>query len=627
MNKYRILLEKFSNLENKILNKFKQNIIKDKNFIQFIKNTKDFTYTQHDGLLKLLEFEKVNGYYKDKYGKKISYNNISSLKSSGTELNLNILHLIEINKVKEDYKYFKRLYLKIPTKDGIARCEMREYQERLDDALLTGEDTLIFFSRQSGKTINASGFILWSAISRENSFNCGIVGNREVTAAEVLDKIKKIMIELPIWLSPCVAAWNKRSIEFENSTRIMTSRPHKDAFRGFTISLLYCDEVAYYKSSEWEDFKDSVFPTMNSLIKKQIIATSTAKGINHWSEMVEGARNGTNGYKIVENDWKEVPRYNKKGKLLTPEEYKNEIISKYGEIFFKSTEENSFMGSAKTLIDSLTLKNIKPFKKISIPEEIYHGINVYMESIENHSYVIGVDPAGDGTDNFALQVIDITMFPFIQVASAALDIDYMSMPEHINELAKYYNNAYVTVEINDGIGVSIANTLYYTYEYEYLFREKKENNKFTNRYGFRTTSKTRNNILSLMKTLIEEKKLIITCKNTLDELKTFEFSKTKNKYQASEGNKDDLVMSLAISLVPFMDIKGMDDHKLFLESIRKDFENEENDNEVYISDYMSILETSFSSDDCLIEKEDIIDKIKTTLNEDTRFEYLRMFNS
>ena len=129
--------------------------------------------------------------------------------------------------------------------------------------------------------MGASNFILHQCMSRKEPFNAGIVGNNPATAMEVLDKVKKIIVELPIWLSPCLETWNKSSIEFDNGTRIMTSRPHSDAFRGFAISLLYLDEVAFYNSKEWEDFKSSVFPTLSSLIRKQIIGTSTARGRNH----------------------------------------------------------------------------------------------------------------------------------------------------------------------------------------------------------------------------------------------------------------------------------------------------------------------------------------------------------
>lgn len=561
-------------------------------FILFVAKTKDWTNTEHDGLLNLLDFNKTNGYYRDKYNKRVSYNGIATLKHVGTEMNLNILHEIEISKVKEDYLYFKKYYSFIVTRNGIDRGESREYQHNLDRAFMTGEDLVVSFSRQSGKTVGAANYILHSCIARKDPFNCGIVGNRESTAAEVLDKIKKILVSLPIWLAPNIDSWNTRSIEFENTTRIMTSRPHGDAFRGFSISLLYCDEVAYYANKEWSAFCDSVFPTMASLIVKQSIFTSTAKGLNHWAHMVSGARAQTNGYKLVENNWKDVPRYSKEGKYLTPAEYRAETIKKYGEKFFKSTEENLFLGSSTTLISGEVLKNLNNKETINNPE-IFHLIKLYEERKPKHSYIIGVDPSGDGIDNFGIQVIDITRFPFKQVAAAALQVDYLIMAEHLSELGTYYNNAFITVETNDGIGTSIVDTLWHTYEYSNLFKDRDANNKrFLKRFGFRTTSKSRNLILGLLKVLVEENKINIVDKTTISELLTFELNEN-GKYCAADGAKDDMIMSLAIALAPFTHIKVMDDHKLFLEALRFEIID---DNGIETADYYSTLDIGGFSD-------------------------------
>ncbi|RKY53280.1 MAG: hypothetical protein DRP93_06830 [Candidatus Neomarinimicrobiota bacterium] len=408
----------------------------------------------------------------------------------------------------------------------------------------------------------------------------------------------------------------------------MTDRPHGDAFRGFAISLLYLDEVAFYKHNEWEEFKDSVFPTMNSLIVKQVIATSTAKGLNHWAAIVKGARKGTNGYKIVENDWKDVPRYDKKGRLMTPEEYKEATIKKYGEVYFKSTEENSFMGSTVTLIDGEVLKTLGSSSEKYIPE-VFSKMKVFKEVEKGHNYAIGVDPSGDGIDNFAIQVIDITRFPFTQVAAGGLQVDYMIMAEHISELGNYYNEAFITVETNDGIGTSIVDALWYTYEYPNLFRERDTNNKgYAKRHGFRTTAKSRNLILGTMKTFIEEEKLLICDETTINELYTFELDKDKNKYLASDGNKDDMVMSLAITFAPFTHIKVMDDHLLYLKAVRAEISDDVEG--VDTSKFYSLMDVGgFDSGE-----EEVVDmsqqerllRIENITDEDEQFEAIRQLN-
>ena len=367
---------------------------------------------------------------------------------------------------------------------------------------------------------------------------------------------------------------------------------------------------------------------MASLITKQSIFTSTAKGLNHWATMVKGARAGTNGYKVVENSWRDVPRYNKKGVLLTPEEYRDTTIEKYGEKFFKSTEENAFIGSTTTLIDGDRLQSLITKEEKFIPE-VFHKIKVYEEVQKGHSYVIGIDPSGDGIDNFGIQVVDVTNFPFRQVAAGGLQVDYMIMAEHLAELGEYYNEAFITIEVNDGIGTSIVDTLWYTYEYPNLFRERDDNNKgYKKRHGFRTTQKTRRLILSTMKTLIEEEKLLVCDDVTIAEFFTFELD-DKGKYVAADGAKDDMVMSLAIALAPFINIKSMDDHKLYLRSIRAEVGSE--DYNVSTGEFYSMLDVGGGFDD----GDDTYDRTPSQLlhdadsivNEEERFKEIRKANS
>jgi len=101
-----------------------------------------------DDIETLLELPKTNGYYTDYYGKRVSYDNIRTLKTANTELKLSLGHQCEIYKCKTSYKYFRSNYCKITTKAGIDRPEPRDYQIRAEDMMLTGKDGLLAFPRQ-----------------------------------------------------------------------------------------------------------------------------------------------------------------------------------------------------------------------------------------------------------------------------------------------------------------------------------------------------------------------------------------------------------------------------------------------------------------------------------------------
>ena len=278
-------------MDKKIINSIKEELTEDTTFINYCTSNLNWDKTELDGLQTVLELPKnSNGYFTDKYNQRISYNGIRTLKKANTEIDLNDLQQAEYDKCKNDYKYFRSNYCFITTKSGLARPEPRHYQDTLEDELLTLEDLVILYPRQSGKTVTAATYLLWRSIFHPTQIMIGIVANKPKTAREVLDKIKKIFLSLPVWMQPGVEVWNKSEIEYDNSTRIMTDSPSSDSFRGYTCNIVYVDESAYIKKSLWDEFIDAVMPTMNSLIFKQVINTSTANGMNHFYSLVEAAK-------------------------------------------------------------------------------------------------------------------------------------------------------------------------------------------------------------------------------------------------------------------------------------------------------------------------------------------------
>jgi hypothetical protein len=530
------------------------------------------------------------GYYIDAFDSPISFNGIRTLKREHTKLSLSQQQMTEIIACHKDYYYFRRNYCKIVTKKGINRPEPRDYQKRLEDALVTGDDVLAFWPRQSGKSVTISTYLLWKAITTPN-INIGIAANVQKLAAEVLDKIKKIFIEMPIWLQPGIVSWNKGSIEFDNGTKIMTSATNSDSFRGYSIHLLYVDEVAFIGANLWEEFADSVFPAQEALMEKQTLMSSTAGGLNHWYHLVEGARKKKNGYLIEEADWTEVPRWKKDGSLKTPEEFKREIIAKSGQLFFEQNFGNSFLGSSSTLISGSALKQIEPMDDDDVLyDEIFEGLRIFEEPIPGHHYILTSDPKKDGIDAVGMHVIDVTKLPFKQVAAANVYASYLIVPGRLFDLGNYYNQAMVVCENN--VGESIPSTLFYNYEYEgEVFVEKRANGKLKNEMGIRTTTKTKRLGLTLLKKFIEEGKLIINDRKTLDELFNF-IEKKKGTYAAEEGYHDDLVMSLMLAFAPFLSFKDFDDFKGFVEYLEKKEEEQEKEEE----EFEAFLDLGFSDD-------------------------------
>ena len=513
------------------------------------------------------------GYYLDAFEGPISFNGIRQLKRPYTKMKLNKYQMQEIKACQDDYYYFRRNYCKILTKSGIGRPEPRGYQKRLEDELVKGDDVIAFFPRQSGKTVTIATYLLWKALTSEN-INIGIAANVMSLATEVLDKIKKIYIEMPIWLQPGLMSWNKRSVEFDNGCKIMTAASNSDAFRGYSLSIMYVDETAFINNNLFEEFMDSVMPAMAAIQDSQAIFSSTANGMNHFYWMVEGARKKENGYNLCEASWTEVPRWNKDGSKKTSEQFKKEQVAKSGEQHFQQNFGNQFLGSSSTLIDGAILKQLTYTKDDDIIyNSVFEGLRIFEEPIAGHHYIITSDPKKDGIDAVGIHVIDVTKLPFKQVATAQIMESYLVVPGRLFDLGNYYNEGMIVCENN--VAESIPTTLYYNYDYEgEIFTERNKKGKMKTEMGIRTTTRTKRMGLTILKKFIENNNLIIQDKATIDEL--FNFIQAKNgTYSAEAGYHDDLVMSLMLAFAPFLDFKNFDDFKGFSDFLEQKAEDKE----------------------------------------------------
>ena len=569
--------------------------------------------------LEILDIEKDSeDYYLDAFGGRIAFNGNRQIKPFHTKINLSDIHIQEIKRCSEDVDYFKNNYVQFRTKSGIGFPDHREYQEKFIHSLNDENDQyLVVFPRQAGKSATTAVWLTWLFLFKEQ-INIGICANRGSTATDFLANVKNIYTCLPIWLQQGIKVWNVKRIEGENGTRILTDATSGDSFRGSTMNVVVVDEAAYVAGTKWESFVDSVLPSQSSLAWKKTIFISTPNGLNHFYSMVKDSKKrkvienvqeseiaeikkketvldvvknkyGTfdvqidkpsNDMELITVDWREVPRYDRKGNLIDPETFKQQVIDRDGLQFFLQAYACEFLGSSHTLISGDVLKEIesvKPKDRIFV-QGTEEFVKIYEEPLENHKYILSVDPAKDGRDYFALHMIDVTKFPFKQVASGRLQIDYLLMPNFLYEFGISYNTAFTIIENNEGAGQSIADTLKRDFEYENLYYDR-TGNKFKNYPGFRTTTKSRAQLLETLKLLIENKKLEICDADTILELQRFIL--VKKKFQAEEGFHDDLVMSLAIAFCLFNDIQNFEDFKEVTKSIYSESETD-------FADYITI---------------------------------------
>ena len=75
--------------------------------------------------------------------------------------------------------------------------------------------------------------------------NALVLGNKRKTAVEILDKAKKIYLELPYFLKPGIYKWNEAEIVLDNGCRLMAEATTINSGISFTFHCVLADEFAH----------------------------------------------------------------------------------------------------------------------------------------------------------------------------------------------------------------------------------------------------------------------------------------------------------------------------------------------------------------------------------------------
>jgi hypothetical protein len=467
------------------------------------------------------------------------YNRNPNLPKAGSDKQFTEHEWSELEKCMDDPVYFAKTYFKIVSvDDGLIPFDLYEYQEKAIRIFQTHRNMLMCASRQCGKTSFATVILLHTALFNNNKL-IAILANKEATSKEILERVKRAYEYLPAFLKGGVKEWNKKAVEFENGSKILAEASSSDNIRGKAVFLLYIDEHAFIEG--WDEFAASVLPTLSSGKTTKMIFTSTPHGLNHFYYYVQGAKQKKNGFGYIEVPWWEVPGRDEAWKVKALEEMNNDQAK------FDQEYALEFQGSSGTLISGAALKIMQHQNPLITGHK---HLNQYKEKNGNHQYVMTVDTSrGKGLDYSAFHVIDVTSEPHESVCTYRNNmITPTDFADVCYQMATYYNNAFILVELND-LGSQVADILF-DYEMDLIFTKTKGRLGKQVSYeggadrGIVTTHGSKSEGCSMLKLLIEQNKLIIHDKHTIDELKTFS-SKGKS-WEAEPGNHDDLVMCLVL---------------------------------------------------------------------------------
>lgn len=197
-----------------------------------------------------------------------------------------------------------------------------------------------------------------------------------------------------------------------------------------------------------------------------------------------------------------------------------------------------FLGSSNTLVDSDTIERMVHETPVEFK---YSGaLQIFEPPQENAFYVLGVDSGkGSQSDYSVTQVLKINSDKDIeQVAiyrSNTIDVhDYAAV---VDDISKYYNNAFMMVESND-IGEVVCDVLWNDLECDRLINYDKKG------LGIRSTRKTKLAGNLLLKKYIENGWLTIKDSTTIYELSIYEEISPNVFHAAGQNDHDDCVTSL-----------------------------------------------------------------------------------
>ena len=465
------------------------------------------------------------------------------LKKANVQQEFTKEQVLEFIACKNDPVYFAKQHVKIVSLDeGLVGFKPYDFQEKLIRNFHEHRFNICKMPRQTGKSTTSVSYLLHYAVFNDN-VNIGILANKAATARDLLGRLQTAYENLPKWMQQGIISWNKGSLELENGSRILAASTSASAVRGMSFNILFLDEFAFVPNHIADSFFASVYPTITSGQSTKVIMVSTPHGMNHFYRYWHDAERGKNQYIPTDVHWSEVPGRD--------DVWREQTIANTSEQQFKIEFECEFLGSVDTLIAPSKLRTMV----YQEPSTRSAGLDVYVDPIKGHDYVMSVDVArGVNKDYSAFVVVDITEFPHAVVAKYRNnEIKPMLFPTIINDIGKSYNDAFVLCEVND-IGDQVASILNYDLEYKNLLmcsmRGRAGQVVGQGFSGKKTQlgvkmSKTVKKVGALnLKTLIESDKLLSCDYEIMSELTTF--IQKNNSFEAEDGCNDDLAMCLVI---------------------------------------------------------------------------------
>lgn len=443
------------------------------------------------------------------------------------------------------------MYIQHPMK-GRQKIELYDFQYGLIENYHKYKKSVNMISRQMGKTTVAAGYLLWYAMFVDDA-TILIASNKYDGAQEIMHRVRYAYESIPDHIRAGVKSYNKRSIDFDNGSRIVATTTTENTGRGMSLSLVYLDEFAFVEPNIAKEFWTSLSPTL-STGGKCIITSTPNTDEDQFADIWFGANKlvdshgneteiGVNGFRPYISTWSAHPDRD--------QAWADSEMAALGEDRFLREHECQFITFEETLINPVKLaqfESMQPIRKTG-------QVRWYSEIRSSMTYVVSLDPSmGTGGDNAAIQVLELPSL--VQVAEwsnnkSPIEEQVRTMRKILEELYEHGKpELYWSVESNS-LGEAALVVIRDTGEENFpgtMLHDPKNRlqGKTGRRAGFVTTNKSKLEACAKLKFLLESGRLKLNSKGILSELKVF--VSRGNTFEARIGQTDDLIMSLILAI-------------------------------------------------------------------------------
>lgn len=472
------------------------------------------------------------------------------------------------------------------------------YQKEILKDFVFHKKIVLTKSRQTGLSTLMSLIFFWRIIFFGSQWGV-IISKDGKSSTDVYDKIKENFKNIPPWLGVKDVINNQKGCKLSNKSKIDSFARSKSSGRGTSPTILLLDEFGFYQTKGIaEGIVSSVVPSA-AKTGAPIFIVSTPNGTTGegqlYYEQVQELRN-CGGYDpmteavLYDVQWWMCPDYegitpykgyNNKLKEFEDRDYwNNPSVKKEAEEFFKPIAEKpkenpwlayqfktsgevkyrqeilqDFVVMGNSVFSKPTLEKVQrevrnPIKEGDLGTRNWQGLWYWQLPEKGHRYGIASDVAkGTADDSSSVHVLDIDTGE--QVAEYLGRVSTKELGKLINDLGKYYNNAYVYVECNS-IGEAVFNDLYYNYNYENMYKMKKINKHDKTQVwtGWMTTTKSRELITDCFIDYMADddfwSEFHPHSQRLVDQMKTWVWSGGRPDH--TESSHDDDIMAMAILL-------------------------------------------------------------------------------